>query len=190
VSIEVVSAGEVALTLALQLDDATLDGLCLGEGRWLLVESPYGHATDMLADMVFDIQRRGYDVLLAHPERSPTFVSDRERLATLVERGVAASVTAASLSGGFGRRVKAVTVAMIEEGLVHNIASDAHDTAGRPPALSGAVRAIEAEVRGLEGQGSWFVEDAPRAFLAGGNRPTPPEARRRRRGPWRGRRSR
>lgn len=183
VPVEVTPAGELALTMAPQLDDATLDGLCLGDGRWLLVESPYGHATDMIDAMVFDIQRRGYDVLLAHPERSPTFIKDQGRLAILVERGVACSVTAASVTGGFGRTIQRVALGMIEAGLVHDVASDAHDASRRPPGLSEAVRTIDRSVRGLEGAGSWFVEDAPREFLSGGGRPTPPEAARRR-GRW------
>jgi protein-tyrosine phosphatase len=180
VEVRVLAAGEVGLTMATTLDTATLDALCLGDGPWLLVESPYTYATDMLERMIFDIQRRGYRVLLAHPERSPSFMEDHDRVATLVERGVGCSITAGSVTGQFGRTVQRAALDFVRAGLVHDIASDAHDPRRRPPGLAAAASAVERSVPGLEGQGLWFVDDAPRAILAGEELPVPPEARRRR----------
>src|SRR3954468_24601848 len=48
IDVEVVTGGEVALSKALELDDAALRAVALGGGPYLLVESPYTHATDML----------------------------------------------------------------------------------------------------------------------------------------------
>src|SRR5436190_5278214 len=48
IDLQVVSGGEVALTKVAELDDDSLGPLCLGRGRYLLIESPYTHATDML----------------------------------------------------------------------------------------------------------------------------------------------
>jgi protein-tyrosine phosphatase len=175
--LEVVPAGEVALTMGHELDDASLRALCLGSGTWLLVESPYGEVTPMVDNSIYDFQRRGFQVLLAHPERSPSFMSDRERLAELVSRGVACSITAASITGTFGRTVQRAALGMLRDGLVHDVASDAHDHRHRPPGLADAAHAIEAV---LPGAGAWFVEDAPAALLAGEDRPEPPQSRRRR----------
>jgi protein-tyrosine phosphatase len=183
VGVKVVPAGEVALTKCSDLDDGELERLCLGEGRYLLVESPYTHATDMLEHAIFDIQRRGFRPLLAHPERSPSFMSNPDRLVTLVERGVRCSVTAGSITGGFGKTVQGAAFAIMRAGAMHDIASDAHDSTRRRPELSAAVRVIQGLLSPGEVDAGWFVSDAPELILAGEDLPDPPQSRPRSR--WR-----
>ena len=43
--------------------------------------------------------------------------------------GVLTSVTAGSLAGRFGEQVRRFALSLFERGLVHNVASDAHDLA-------------------------------------------------------------
>src|SRR2546429_900999 len=93
VELRVVPGGELAISKSSELDDETLRTLCLGgDGGYLLVESPYTHATDLLERDLFNLQLRGFRVILAHPERSPSFIANPGRLAALVERGVMCSV--------------------------------------------------------------------------------------------------
>ena len=154
IEIELMTGGEVALTMLDLLDDDELRELCLGHGRYLLVESPYGTSGDLLETMLFDVQMRGSPPLLAHPERSPSFQRDPKRLARLVEAGVLASITAGSMAGDFGSAVRRVTTAMFRSGLVHDVASDAHDAAGRPPGPGDAFDVLERDLRGIAGSGA------------------------------------
>jgi hypothetical protein len=80
-------------------------------------------------------------VLLAHPERSPTFARDGHRLGRLVALGASAQVTAGSLAGRFGEPVRRTATRMLEAGLVHVVASDAHDAVRRPPGLRAGIEA-------------------------------------------------
>jgi protein-tyrosine phosphatase len=177
VSLEVVTGGELALSKAPELDDEQLRSIALGGGPTLLVESPYTHATDLLEQQLFDLQLRGFRLLLAHPERSPSFLSDVRRLGRLVDRGIACSVTAASLTGRFGRTVRRFSVQMLREGLVHDIASDAHDAVGRTPDLAAGLRAVEEELPDALDALDWFTVEAPAAMLAGDALPDPPRLR-------------
>ncbi len=52
-------------------------------------------------------------------------------------------VTGQSLLGNFGRSAKSVAVDLMNRDLVHFIASDAHDTAHRPPVLREAYNYVE-----------------------------------------------
>jgi protein-tyrosine phosphatase len=131
IDLDVISGEEVAVPRLSGLDDHSLQDLCLGPGTYLLVESPYS-ASPFLEDLLFDLQTRGFRPLLAHPERCPIFHRDRTLLERLVAQGVLCSITAASLVGGFGRTVRRFTQDILSAGLVHDIASDAHDTARRP----------------------------------------------------------
>jgi len=54
-------------------------------------------------------------------------VDDPNILHDLVRRGCLAQLTAMSLSGGFGARVREASELMLEHRLIHLIASDAHD---------------------------------------------------------------
>lgn len=161
VTLELLQGGEIAPDRLPALSEDDLRALTLGGGRYLLLECPFSPAVG-LDLMVADLQRRGYDVLLAHPERSPTFMRSPDRLAELVERGALAQVTAGSLTGGFGETVRRAAHAMLERGLVHVIASDAHDERHRPPDLSRALDGPQAE---------WMTQAAPAAILE--SRPLP-----------------
>jgi protein-tyrosine phosphatase len=173
IPLSVVRGAEIALSRLPELGDAELRELTLGGGPYLLVECPYAPAAS-LAELVFAVQVRGFRVLLAHPERSPNFQREPERLRSLVERGALCSVNAASLAGRFGRSVRAVAVRLFRDGLVHNVASDSHDAERRPPGTGGALRSAEAELPGISAQAQWLTREVPEAVLAGTDIPPRP----------------
>jgi protein-tyrosine phosphatase len=177
IDLHVLSGGEVSLSRAPEMSDDELRSVALGGGPYLLVESPYTHATDLLERQLFDLQLRGFQVLLAHPERSPSFLSDASRLASLVQRGFACSVTAASLTGRFGRTVRRFSVELLRAGLVHDVASDAHDAVARTPDLAAGLRAVDQDVPGALEALDWFTVEAPAAILSGSPLGSPPQLR-------------
>ena len=191
-TVRVVGGGELAISRVGDLDDATLHELCLGDGRYALVESPYTDVGELLEQSLFDLQTRGVRPVLAHPERSPSFIGRGDRMAELAGRGVLMSVTAASLAGRFGSTVRGFSMELYERGLVHTVASDAHDTRRRPPELLSAFESLETELPGALEQARWFTTEAPAAMLTGAELPPRPEApaRRGRRGLLRRRRAR
>lgn len=116
------------------LREDELSGLCVGEGPYTLVELPFtadARFAELLLGMHYDVQ----SALLAHPERCRAFHEDPDLLGRLVDRGMLAQVTAASLVGSFGSTVQRCAWMMLEQGFVHVIASDAHDAVKRPPLM-------------------------------------------------------
>jgi protein-tyrosine phosphatase len=172
IPVQLLTGGELSLANAGEMSDDELRLVSLGGSTHLLVESPYGPATDMLERMIFDIQARGFQPVLAHPERSPSFQDDVDRLATMVERGVLCSITAASMAGDFGRTPRRAAIAMLRRGLVHDVASDAHSAVGRPPGLLRGFSALEGEVPGIREARGWYTDSAPAAMLV--DQPLPP----------------
>ena len=81
------------------------------------------------------------------------------------------SITAGSLVGRFGGVVRRFTAALLRRGLVHDVASDAHDALRRSPEIAHYLAAAERSLPGLAEQARWLTEDAPAAILAG--RPLP-----------------
>jgi protein-tyrosine phosphatase len=64
----------------------------------------------------------------------------------LVEAGVWMQLTAGALTGHFGNRAQYWSQRMLDERLVHIMATDAHDTSQRPPRLSAAFEVLIARI--------------------------------------------
>ena len=176
--IQVVPGGELDLAeLGRPADELARFGL--GGSSWLLVETPYvGWPLD-LADRLFRLRVHGFRALLAHPERNAEVQARPELLEPLVEGGTLVHLTAASVDGRLGSRAKRCAHGLIEAGLAHVIASDAHTPGIRAAGMSAAA----AEV-GDEALARWLTLDVPRALLE--ERPLPPRPERpRRRWPFR-----
>ena len=174
--VELVAGGEVDLLWAQRAGDDDLRAASFGQrGHDLLVETPYGTLPDRFEDLLFNVSVRGYRILLAHPERSPTFQHDRQRLATLVEHGTLLQVTALSLSSTERRsRSRRLALELVRHDLAHVIASDAH---GSHVPRSGLRAGVEAAARVAPLRAQWMVNDAPAAILAGEPLPPPPAER-------------
>jgi protein-tyrosine phosphatase len=169
--LEVRVGAEVALTLIPELDDGQLAALGLGGGPWLLVEPPFTPVAPNLERILLELQHVGHRIVLAHPERCPAFQRDPPALERLVRAGLLTSVTAGSLGGRFGGEARRLALALAREGLLHNVASDAHDAVNRTPEI-----AAELERSGLAPLAPWLTGAVPAAILDGGEVPPAPVA--------------
>jgi protein-tyrosine phosphatase len=190
IELELVMSGEISTGRLPSLSREELDALRLGEGPYLLLEVPLSPGIGTPPSAVERLQRDGYGVLLAHPERSPGLQRDPARLRQLVEGGALCSITAGSLTGQFGQTPRRFALTMLREGLVHDIASDAHDAVRRPPDMRAGLASATNDIPGLNEQAAWLTHDVPAAILKGAplpRRPSLPSTRRRRRRllPWR-----
>lgn len=174
VPLEVVQGGELDLDWATAAPDEELRLASYGgRGTDLLVETPYGELHPDFGERLLALTARGFRVLLAHPERSPTLRGDPRTIAGLVDQGVLVQVTARSLvPGAVEAAVNELSASLVVEGLVHVLASDAHGASGpAPPDLADGVAAASA-IAGPRAQ--WMVSDAPAAILAGQPLPEAP----------------
>ncbi len=116
--------------------------LTLGGSDYVLVEPPHHVAPARLEDLFFDILLGGYFPILTHPERLSWIESKYDVMERLAKRGVWMQITSGSLSGAFGKRPRYWAERMLDEGLVHIIATDAHNMGRRrPDLLKGRMRA-------------------------------------------------
>jgi len=162
IPLELHAGAEVAMTQVEDIEPAELRALHIGGGPWLLLEPPFTPVASGLLEIVSDLQSRGHRILLAHPERCPAIHRKPGLLAEMVSSGVLASVTAGSLVGHFGSTVRRMAVQILQDGLAHNVASDAHDASKRPPGMS-----AEIERAGLGALSEWLTVEVPAAILLG-----------------------
>jgi len=171
IDLKVLAGAEISILQVEQLSANELRRMRLGAGPWLLIESPYTLIADSLPLLIGQIQTRGHRVVLAHPERCPGFQRRPDLLETMVRaQGVVTSVTAGALIGRFGKEVQRFAVSIAERGLLHNVASDAHDSHRRPPGVAEAIRSA-----GLGAHLELLTEAVPEAILSGEELPPLPD---------------
>jgi protein-tyrosine phosphatase len=134
-------------------------------GKTLLLELSLTQYPVDLENLVFQLKLSGILTVLAHPERVRYFQDDVRRYEELVRLGAYGQLTTGSVLGGFGEDAEQFSLELLRRRLVHVLASDAHDTRGRRPVLSQALRAVAAVVG--EAHALAMTTGVPRALLAG-----------------------
>lgn len=144
-------------------------------GRTLLLELSLTQPPIELDSLVFQLRLAGIEIVFAHPERIRYFQDDVRRYEEVVRMGAWGQLTTGSLTGDFGSDAMEFSRELLLRGLLHVLASDAHNVRGRPPRLTPA---LEAAV-GLVGErrARSMVEEVPRALLDG-RTPEPPAVER------------
>ena len=136
--------GEVRVDSGLlnALAEPDLDGtLTLAGSTYLLLEFDRRGLGGLDAQgLTQELRLEGWRPIFAHPEFIPELAQDLDLMRRLVQTGALFQVTAMSLTGDFGRRLRVLAESMVEADLIHFAASDAHDLTTRPPGLSRARR--------------------------------------------------
>jgi len=106
-------------------------------GRYLLLEPPLtGGAPAHLCEVIFRLRLDGVVPIIAHPERCEMFVREPSLAELVTDRGALIQVNADGIVEDLMHEAAAPVAAWLREGLVHVVASDAHDAVHRPPVLS------------------------------------------------------
>ena len=152
-------------------DSSPLIGL--NGGKHLLMEFPATLVPANAESVIHELTIHGVTPVIAHPERNGHFMQNPARLRRMVAMGAITQVTAASVSGDFGRRAQAAADELVRLELVHCVASDSHSTSKRPPRMTAARERVTAQW-GADLADELF-ERAPAAIV--GALPAPAEER-------------
>ena len=116
--------------------------------RWLLYEVPFKGVDDAFLDGAEELRRRGYGLLLAHPERSRHLLAGGlARLEPAVAAGALFEVNVGPLTGQETPSRTEAAHHLISRGLAHVVATDAH-APKRPYHLADVDGAVPAELIG------------------------------------------
>jgi protein-tyrosine phosphatase len=138
------------------------EALALAGSRYLLLEFPRSEVGPPPEEVVHELQLAGWRPVLAHPEVLPWL--EVPRLGGLVEAGAMLQLTAAAVTGDFGRFPHERAWELLEEGLVHFVASDSHSPTWRAPGLAKARALLERRLGAAVAR--LLVEENPACVLA------------------------
>ena len=115
----------------------------------LMLELPEETVPAELTGLLFELQLTGICPVISHPERNYAIQEDLNLLRKLAEAGSLTQITAGALTGQFGSTAQRCSRKIVQAGLGHLLASDAHDSKRRKPVLSQAYKVVE-ELMGSE----------------------------------------
>jgi len=136
---------------------------CINQKDYLLVEFNEFSIPPSMDQTLHELQLAGLRPVVTHPERNGILRAQPERLLRWISLGCYAQITAGSLTGVFGPGAQEDAWAWIRQGLVHFIASDAHNSTRRPLKLRFAYDAVS-EHFGDEKARALLIENPLAAF--------------------------
>ena len=176
---------EITIGADIQLVPELMEGLQSGwmptvhRSRYFLFEPPHHVVPTRFSESVFDTLAAGYVPLITHPERLTWLDDDHYGwFVDAARQGAWIQVTSGALTGRFGKRPKYWAEKFTGDGLVHILATDAHNTRNRPPLLAEG-REAAAQFVG-EAEAELMVQGRTRHILENGEPgqlPPPPGLR-------------
>jgi protein-tyrosine phosphatase len=146
---------------------------CINQRNYLLVEFSEFSIPPTMNHTLHDMQLMGLRPVITHPERNAILQGQPWRLIAWVQIGCFVQVTAGALTGAFGVKSREDALRWIAEGLVHFVASDAHNMSWRPLRLVPAYEVVRD--RFGEGIARALFVDNPLAAFEGRDLPYVPE---------------
>ena len=127
-NIEISAAAEYMLDdyfLKLLNDDAPL--LCIYKNI-ILTEQSYASASGNLHEMAFEIMKKGYRPIMAHPERYYYYHDNYAEYSRLKDMGFLLQVNVLSLIGYYGKHAAKAARYIMDHGMADLVGTDMHHT--------------------------------------------------------------
>lgn len=147
IPVTLLSGADIRLSYALLEGIKKKDVPTINKSRYFLIELPEPIPPN-LAKFFSAAEMNGFVAIITHPERNSSLLASPDKIEALRDLGALFQVTAMSVTGEFGGRLKSFCQMLFRRGFADFVASDAHDPFIRKPGLSKAYK----EVVGLRGQ--------------------------------------
>jgi protein-tyrosine phosphatase len=95
--------------------------------NYVLVEMSFFSESIRLEEYLFKMQIKGYQPILAHPERYTYYTNNFERFQNLKDRGCKLQLNLLSLTGHYGKEVKDLAIRLLDANLYDFVGTDTHN---------------------------------------------------------------
>ena len=136
----------------------------LAGSRYLLLEFFFDESGSYMDAVLEQAASCGLVPVVAHPERYGSVQREPERVERWFRRGYIMQANKGSILGDLGAAAERTAWDLLEHGLIHAVASDAHSDTRRTPDLSRVRRRLERELG--TGYASLLLEENPGRIAA------------------------
>ncbi|WP_283153404.1 tyrosine-protein phosphatase [Guptibacillus hwajinpoensis] len=164
IDLEILPGQEVRIYGEME-EDLDVDLLTVNNsGVYMLIEFPSSHLPRYANKLLFDLQLKGIVPIIVHPERNREIMEDSSKLYRLIKEGSLSQVTASSVTGRMGKKIKKFSLDLLSHNLAHFVASDSHNTTTRPFDLRDAYETVEKE---LGTSFRYMIQENPEDMIKG-----------------------
>ena len=110
--------------------------LTLANSRYLLMEFYFDEDAETMSSLLQQVAALDYVPVIAHPERYDAVQRDPYLVGHWFHSGYVIQLNKGSILGRLGRRAEAAADWILERGLAHTVASDAHSSEVRTPHMT------------------------------------------------------
>lgn len=126
ISIQVEVAAEYYLDEAFNKSIELNQEILTFGNKYLLFETNFMTEPLHLKEFIFMATTKGYQLVLAHPERYLYLQNDISKAEDMINRGVYFQINTSSLTGYYSREAQRTAFKLIDKGWVHFLGSDCH----------------------------------------------------------------
>ena len=108
----------------------------LNNSKYLLIEFPPLRFPKNIVDIVYEIKLRGYIPILAHVERYKEVQENVNIIYDCINEGALIQVNSSSIIGKNGNEIERVSKILLENNMIHFVATDAHSSTRRRPIIN------------------------------------------------------
>ncbi|MFN3786538.1 MAG: tyrosine-protein phosphatase, partial [Thiothrix sp.] len=137
----------------------------LNGSRYVLLEPAHRLPVPRFLAHIETLLDAGFVPVITHPERLDWFATHYWDFIEAVRLGAWLQVTAGAICGDFGQQARRNAMRLLQAGVVHILASDAHGADFRPPILSSGVAAA-LDLLGDAQEVRRMVYDRPQVILS------------------------
>lgn len=135
INIEVLLGNELYYTSDLIERFDELDFFSMNNSKYILMEFSPINFPKNIEDVIYEIKIRGYIPIIAHAERYKQVQEDVNIMLDCIKEGALIQVNASSILGKNGEKVEDTSKKLLDNNMVHFVATDAHSSNRRRPLI-------------------------------------------------------
>ncbi|MCO5279285.1 MAG: hypothetical protein M9911_14980 [Saprospiraceae bacterium] len=103
-----------------------INQVCLLPDNMILIEMSYLAASPNIDNVIYELQIKGYQPILAHPERYPYYYQDKSHIEQFKDQGCLLQCNLLSFTGYYGKSVQKMAYDIASKGLIDYVGTDLH----------------------------------------------------------------
>ena len=135
INIEVILGNELYYTSDLIERFDELDFFSMNNSKYILMEFSPINFPKNIEDVIYEIKIRGYIPIIAHAERYKQVQEDVNIVLDCIKEGALIQVNASSILGKNGEKAEDTSKKLLDNNMVHFVATDAHSSNRRRPLI-------------------------------------------------------
>lgn len=111
--------------------------------KYILIEFPLDEFSKNIFDEIYELQIRGIQPIIAHPERYKIFKDKPEEINKFIEEGYLFQLNSGSILGEFSKETRKTAEIFLKNNVYSFVGSDAHNLERRTTSLGNVIKALD-----------------------------------------------